>query len=929
MCTKLQVLTLLCMGLLLGGCGAGSGRGSVATGNRYQDQGEYRAAYIEAKKVLQRDDKNAAAWLLLGKASLMLGNPKDALSDLQSARTYGVPKAQWVVPMGQLLRATRQYDTLLQDVSDTGITDPTTSSQVNVLRGDAYLGLDQYDHAAQSFQTALKQEPRMPGALSGLARVSAAKGDMASADQYLQQALAAAPEDPRVWLAKGDLAVGRKDLATAETAFQKALSFKHPGWSPEEHFYALTRLADTQAQLSQFDKTLSTVSTLEKGWPGQPYPHYLHALVLYNQGHLDQATSQLQQVLKVQPDSIQAQLLSGAVNYAQGNYAQAEMYLSNVMGMDQKNVQARKLLALTFYREGRSHQALDTLRTVAPEQWSDTQLLALLQKAATTGIRGNETHGPAGNSSTAENPQLAQAREDIISGDSAKAIRLLKSMHTSDAPTEASRISLLVMAYLSSKQTELAVQTAADFAARHPKDSAADLLYGTALVAAGKRTEARTQFTNAHDLDSTNVTALLSLGSLDALEGHYKDATTRYESALKLSPGNAEALTALGRIDMLNGDKSSAIKRFKQAIAAAPKSPSAYLGLMLLYRNNGQLDEAGNTAKQLVKAAPDNPEALNVLGATELSDGNYNQALGPLKQAVSLAPSVALFRTNLARAQVLNKDTKQAKDNLLEVLKTNPSQLTAVSLLAFIKSQDNDLPGAIALARGLQKQPATQAAGFGLEGDLYMAHKAWSKAAQAYQEGLKAHYSREFVLKNFIALEKSGARHSASGLRDWLNKHPDDGAARLLLGQHYLGQGQNTEAADQYKKVLESFPTNLAALNNLAWIYVQQHNPEGMKLAEKAYKLAPQSPGVADTYGWAMISANQPARALPILTKAAAAAPRVATIQYHLAVAQVRTGDKAAARATLQSLLATKTDFPEKPAAEQLYQTVGGGGAAN
>src|SRR3546814_12182343 len=98
----------------------------------------------------------------------------------------------------------------------------------------------------------------------------------------------------------------------------------------------------------------------------QPYPHYLHAVVLYKQGHFDDAISQLQQVLKSLPDNPQAQMLMGAVNYAQGNYGQTEMYLSNVMGTDPKNVEARKLLALTLYREGRSRQALDMLRPAVP-----------------------------------------------------------------------------------------------------------------------------------------------------------------------------------------------------------------------------------------------------------------------------------------------------------------------------------------------------------------------------------------------------------------------------------------------------------------------------------------------------------------------------------------------------------------------------------
>ena len=101
-------LAMLAMGLLLAACG--SGKGSVATGLKYQDSGKYRAAYIEAKKVLQRDDKNGEAWLLLGRSSLMLGNPKDALNELGKAKALGVPKARWVVPTSEAQLASHDFD---------------------------------------------------------------------------------------------------------------------------------------------------------------------------------------------------------------------------------------------------------------------------------------------------------------------------------------------------------------------------------------------------------------------------------------------------------------------------------------------------------------------------------------------------------------------------------------------------------------------------------------------------------------------------------------------------------------------------------------------------------------------------------------------------------------------------------------------------
>jgi len=917
---------LLCFALWLGGCGLVGGRGGLEAGLKYQAGGQYRAAYIEAKKVLQRDSKNGEAWLLLGQASLMLGDPNDALNDLRNAQTNGVQQSRWAVPMARALLVTQQYDKALQALSADQPFEPGVAAQVDVLRGDAYVGLKQPEQAKQSYQAALASDPKDPRALIGLARLASAANDKDAAAGYVQQALAAAPENPQALMAKGELAFDGGDFAGAEAAFQKALDLKNPDWLPQERFYALARLANAQAQQGHLDKALASIQALEKMSPQQPYPHYLHAVVLYRQGHLDDALSELQQVLKAAPDNAQAQMLLGAVNYAQGNYGQAEMALSNVMGVDPANVEARKLLALTLYREGRSRQALDTLRPAVPGTPSDTELTAALQRAAAANPGSPGTASSAAPALPPLDPQFAPADKALASGDAAEAIRLLQAIPPGDATAEARRNSLLVMSYLRERRTDEATRTAAAYVQKHPGDSAAYLVYGTALVAAGQRDKARVQFAEAYKRDPKNLSALMSLGSLDSLERHYADAAGHYEAVLKVDPRNGAAMTALGQLAAVQGDKAGAVKWFKQAIDAAPKSAPAYVALVVLYSESGQFDEAVGTARQLVAAEPNNPAALNALGATELNAGHHQEALKPLQQATDLAPRVPLYRFNLARAQVLNKDTKAATDNLDKIIKDDPGQVPAVTLRAFMKLQDHDLPGAVALAQTLQKQAATKAAGLALEGDLYMADKSWDKAAKVYQQGLKDTYERPLVIKSFQALNAGGAKAAEGVLRDWLAKHPDDAATRLLLAQYYMDHAQNASAAGEYEQVLKAYPTNVGALNNMAWIYTEQHDPKAVALAEQAYKLAPQSPGVADTYAWALITNNQPKDALPILMKAAKAAPKMPAIQYHLAVAQARTGDHAGARATLQALEKSGADFADKQAAEKLYDELKGAG---
>ena len=912
-------LLLALIAFLLGAC---SQKGSVAAAAKYEANGEYRAAYIESKKVLQNDSTNGQAWLTLGKASIMMGSPKDAITDLQNAKKYGVSQSEWQIPMGRALLLTQGFNTLLNTLAPSEARSEADKARVEVLQGDAYLGLRQPDKAKLLYQSALSRESNDPQALVGLAKLAAGDNDLDAANKYVQQAIASAPEDATAWILKGDLAFNAQDYAGAETDYEKSLSVKDSERLPQQQYYATVRIADAQIQLNKLDMAMVNIGTLEKMSPEQPYPHYLHAVVLYKQSHYADAVTQLQQVLRVVPNSEPAQLLMGAVNYAQGNYSQADMYLSNVLGLNDKNEAARKLLAITLYKEGQSRQALQVLRPAIPGKPSDAQLMALIEKNAA------ESVNPSGNTEQPQqgsppDKQLTDIEKAIAAGDIDEAIRLAKALPTTTTSQEAQRYTLLVLAYLQNRRPDQAVGVAAEYVKKYPKLSSAHLLHGTALAAAGDRAQARAEYTQAYHLDPKNIAALMSLGSLDMVEKNYKEALAQYQLVLKADPGNAVAMTAAGRVMVAMGDRAEAMDWFKRAIKAAPKAIDPYVDLIALYTSSGQFDDAISMAKTLNDIAPNNPRALNALGIAELESGKYKDALVPLQQSVKLAPHVALYRTNLARAQLLDGQAKEAEANLEQVNKAAPDDVTNASLLALLKLKNDDMTGALSVARALQTHPQSRVAGLALEGDLYMEKKRYAEAVKVFQSGLKLDYIRPLVVKSFLAANAGGMKDADSGLLTWLGSHPDDTAMRLLLGEYYMNHAQYDQADIQLQSVIKEFPDNIVALNDLAWIYTLQNNPKAVDLAEHAHQIAPTSASVTDTYGWALVLNGQADKALPLLQAAVKQFPEVPTMRYHLAVAQSRSGDKSGARMNLQMALKSSQNFPERAAADKLYHELG------
>jgi Flp pilus assembly protein TadD len=87
----------------------------------------------------------------------------------------------------------------------------------------------------------------------------------------------------------------------------------------------------------------------------------------------------------------------------------------------------------------------------------------------------------------------------------------------------------------------------------------------------------------------------------------------------------------------------------------------------------------------------------------------------------------------------------------------------------------------------------------------------------------------------------------------------------------------------------------------------------------------PDDAEVADTLGWILTQRGNPTRAVQVLRKAAAIAPKNPAIRYHLAQAWLKTGDKDRARDELEALLSGNPKFPDQAEAHRLLDQIRSG----
>jgi putative PEP-CTERM system TPR-repeat lipoprotein len=227
------------------------------------------------------------------------------------------------------------------------------------------------------------------------------------------------------------------------------------------------------------------------------------------------------------------------------------------------------------------------------------------------------------------------------------------------------------------------------------------------------------------------------------------------------------------------------------------------------------------------------------------------------------------------------------------------------------------------LAVALQQHRPQAAGGFKLEGDLRTAQRQPAAALAAYERAFTLEPGGALMIQLHGALNAVGKPAQAdTRMAQWLHQHPDDVHARLHDASSKLVRNDYRGAIEQLEAVLRRDPKNVLALNDLAWTFQRINDKGALAYAERAHRLAPDSPAIMDTLGWILLESGDLARALPLLQKASAMAPNASEIRYHFGLVLAKSGDKRGARRELERLLAAPGEFARRAEAKAFLATL-------
>lgn len=907
--------------LLIAGCGVLlTPHYRLERAQREIQAGEWQAAAVDLRIVVQKQPNNSQAWLLLAKISLDAGDLTGATSGVTHAVAAGAKgpdvdelQARVWVEGGQpqkLLDAMAQHAIQLPDPDGT------------ILTARALLALRQSDAALAKLQPLVAAQPDLTEAQDVVAEALAAQGNLTAALQQLDATMRRDSKSSEPPLLEGLILEQQGQYASAETALALALKRMPPAEPMIHRVKALIAL--TQVRLALGDLKAATESETEvvKLDPQSPATVVLDARLKIARKNLQGAVAELESVVAEAPGYNEARLLLGAALMQRGDMQQAQQQLQQVVENAPDDLAARKLLAQVQLKLGQPEGALSVLSPALATANLDPQLLSLYGAAA-SGTGDKQALIEALQRSAAQHPDdqtvlLNLGEAYIAAGQTQQALGVLQKTADNGDPR---RDRMLIAALMGAQGLDAAGAEVTKLVAAHPRDPGVLDLAASYYVTQGRTDDARASLRASLAIDPADVSSQVDLARLDEAAGDTNAAESRLQETLKSHP---EALPIrLALADVLVRTKDFAGARTLLEAAGPSSGPEVKFALAEVALASGDLKSANAAIDQALATQPGQATLVEDAGLLLMNANQFDAALARFNQATQLAPKDASYWLNTARAQLTLNQPAAARSSLNQAEQLQPQWLPVVATLAYLDMHQGNGQAALARTQALLTQRPEDPGVLELEGDVDAYLRQLTAAEAAYAKAQQLRPSARLAANLYRVRVMAHKAEPQQPLEQWLAREPQSWPVRDLLGEYYLGAGKSPRrAAQEFQTVVAQEPKDVVALNNLAWALNQVGDSGAVAMAQRAHQLAPNAPDVDDTLGWVLTRNGQAADAVDYLRSAAKLEPSDPNVEYHLAYALAKTGHAAEARQILTRILSNGQPFDSRSEAQELMTTV-------
>ncbi|MCZ8133137.1 MAG: PEP-CTERM system TPR-repeat protein PrsT [Steroidobacteraceae bacterium] len=911
-------LIVLCA-LALGGCEFFmSPEARIERAQAAIESGDMGAAVVDLKNVLQDDQSNMKARLLLARAQLAQGDVGAARADFEKVQAGEVPPELYEPLRWQIALAQRDYDAVLTGLAK-DVPGLAPVARLTLL-ARAQLAQQQVALARASLDAAVAADPERDEARALLGLAIAAGGDAAAGLRSLEAAAKELPQSAAIPRAIGDLHLQAGNLPAAETAYRTAFERANPKGELAAYLGAAAGFGDALLGQNKLDDAAKLVESLGKTAPGAGVTILLRGRVAAAQRDFPKALEDLQRLVNADPENPQFRTLVAAVNLEQGSLEQATMNLQRAIASNPDYSPARRLLAQVQMAQGRPADAAQTLREAGGERPTPDLVLMQARAALAAGNAAEATRlleRLESEGVSTESVRLDLAAAFLQAGRPERALKLLGEA-PGDAGVQRERLRLVALA---AKDRPAAIRGLREYGEKNAGQVESVIFAGQTLAALGETAPALELLQKLAAANPKSAEPLLSLARVQARAGQLEAAENSLKRAQQLAPSSATQV-GLAQLASARGNEAEAVRWLEQARAADPKATEPRALLARYYVSQRQFDAAQKVADELVQLTAQRPEARILSAGIALERKDAERALADVNEAVRLAPDSAPAWLAKGEVHERSQQLEDARAAYRRALTLAPRSPLPPAALARLELGAKNPDAALDAARRAQQNPETRAAGFRIEAEVLAQLQRFPEAARALEQMQQAQPTAEGAVALYQARVRANAGAPERTLADWIQSNPRDLAVRAAYAEHFQRAGNRARAIQEYEAALKIERNAAVLLNNLAWLYNEVGDKRAVATARRAHELAPRNPAITDTLGWALVNAGQLDEGIRFLREAAAAAPGSVDIQYHLAQALSRKGDKAAAQEVVSRALQAQVTPEWRTRFEELGRTL-------
>lgn len=754
-------------------------------------------------------------------------------------------------------------------------------------------------------------EANFDGVDGALWRANYAKtrGEYRQAIEHYREALKQRPDWKRVRTDLAETYVRVNDLDAAEEILTSVLD-ADPGYA--RALIAMARVSELQGEREQFEEYV------ERAWryPSARSSEYLQeAHLVVREARSESLTPIIEQRarrLEQEPDDLNNALRLAALYERDGQLRDAERIYRHYYGRAENKLAGARVLAGFYTRHGQIDAAERIVRPLLSEDRYRTGAYVLYGRllAGTDADRAERAFRSAIESDPA-NPgpysELATflARQSDWQG-AVSALEEYLQRVDEDRAAEKQLARFLI----AGGEIAEAVQRLDAVLADHPDDAEALLLKGAAADEREEQAEAIALFTRAIQADPEYADAYIYRARVHLDRAELEQAREDLEAATDLV-ATYEARTRLARLLQEAGSPAAAARQYRNILEQHGIVPSAVRSLAFLYMNQEEWSRLESLLRDARAAQPGRVDYLQIEAAMWRRRNNRSRTVSTLAEALRMRPDALGLRRDYLGA--LLEDEQY--DTVIERTESaEEPTLLAIRAAAMARKQQTGEAEA-AFVRALKEADA-QEFGF-IVGQIERGFGARDAAAR--METWVAARGDDWRLRSHLGVLYQRADQLTQAARltgQAIELADDDGAKANLyrqLGVVYYRMQDYARAERAYRNSLALDPENVAALNNLAYMYTDDLDQpeEAMPLAVRAARIQPDDPNVLDTYGWTLARTGQHRRAEEVLLDALQAGAPTAVIRYHLGWVYEKLGrPRDAERQYAQALELAEPDDP-------------------